>query len=157
MDLSNDQAVKERADKLKKEPRIRLLEQLKTNPKVSEQFYRKKDTVFFWIDSFNNPLFFWLFDWPHYVVFWETKSWKSVAMHNMIAPLMLKFTPYELQFFIVDPKWWVEFSAFYDWSPFCTMFPPTRWLEWYSVWKETYWILWLLRKEYERRRQILKK
>ena len=154
MDLNDKEAVKKRQEHLKRQKKLNLIWQLKKDKELQKEFYWQKDTIIFWLDVFNNYVKFNLFKWPHYVVFWETMSWKSVAMHNMIAPLMTKMSPYEFQVFIVDPKWWVEFAQFYDKSPHCTMFPPTR-SE--NVWRETYWMLWLIKKEYTRRLSILRK
>jgi len=71
--------------------------------------------MMFWITPFNDAVIYNIDDLVHLLVWWQTGSWKSVFLHNILLQLLINNSPEKLQVVLVDPKlvtFWM-----YKWMP----------------------------------------
>lgn len=86
-------------------------------PVFHKQYPAKNNwEINFWLNIFSKPVSYKLDDLVHLLIGWQTGSWKSVAIINLVLQLMEKNTPDTLKFVFVDPK--IVTFWFFRESPF---------------------------------------
>lgn len=115
--------------------------------KYKDAYEENSWNMMFWITPFNDAIIYNIDDLVHLLVGWQTGSWKSVFLHNILLQLLINNSPEKLQIVLVDPKlvtFWM-----YKWVPHLK-YPivtsePKKFLE----------IILELKKEYLRRQNMM--